>query len=289
MKKQILFSISSLLFATIIFIGCKKNDGATKIELTRVPTPLVTKDPTGDANISGQDPGSFVGKFIVDLYFKTDKVQKFDVVVIKNGNKANVKTIQANVTAFPSPMQVTGTQLTTLFGTAPVAGDNFQIGVDITTLNGLKMEAFPVVGNAYASGISAQPGGSPSITYLTLCSFDKASFNGNYTVAQDDWADFEIGDPVEVKPGAGANQISITAYPSPTYGNARQPMIVDVDPATFAVTIPQQVIGNYFGAPPGATVRGTGVVNPCGDNITLTLTINIGGTDYEDLVLSLNK
>ena len=150
----------------------------------------------------GQDPANFTGKFVVDMYFPNDiKPQKADVVVIRNGNKTVVKTIQADVTSFPTTVEVTGTQLATLFGVPIVAGDNFQIGVDLTMANGLKFEAFPTTGNAYASGTAAQPGSSTTITYVAVCEFDNASFNGNYTVQQDDWADFAVGDLVEVKAG----------------------------------------------------------------------------------------
>ena len=286
MKSSII--ISFLL--TLFFVSCRKEDNPKLPGLTRVPVPLITKDASGDDVISGGDPDSFAGKFIVDLFFEIDiKPQKFDIVVIKNGDKANVKTIQTGVTTFPSTIEITGVQLATLFGEPIAAGDNFEIGADITTVDGQTFQAFPAVGEGYGAGVAAQPGASTSILYLALCGFDKANFNGNYTVAQDDWADFAVGELVAVKPGVGENQISVTAYPSPAFGKNRKAMIIDVDPVTFEVTVPEQVIGDYDGAPPGATVRGTGTVNPCGDNITLTLTINIGGDDYADNVLILEK
>jgi hypothetical protein len=280
--------ISSFLLA-LFFASCRKEDNPKLPDLTRVPVPLITKDASGDDVISGQDPDNFTGKFIVDMFFEIDvKPEKVDVVVIKNGNKTNVRTIQANVTTFPSTIEVTGAQLATLFGEPVVAGNNFEIGADIT-IGGQTFQAFPVVGESYGAGVAAQPGSSTSIVYVALCGFDKAAFNGNYTVAQDDWADFAVGDLVVVKPGVGANQISVTAYPSPAFGTNRKAMILDVDPVTFVVTVPEQVIGDYTGAPPNATVRGTGTVNPCGDNITLTLTINVAGDDYADNVLILEK
>ena len=289
MKKIILFSLLLSAFGAV-FNSCRKEDNTKLPDLTRAPLPLVTKDPSGDEVISGQQPENFAGKFVVDMYFPNDiKPQKADAVVIKNGNKTLVKTIQADITSFPTTVEVTGTQLQTLFGEAIVAGDNFQIGVDLTTADGPKFEAFPVTGLPYASGTAAQPGASTIITYVAVCEFNKASFNGNYTVVQDDWADFAVGDLVAVSPGAEVNEITILAYPSPTYGNNRVPMILKVNPTTYAVTIDEQVIGDYFGAPPGATARGTGTVNPCGDNISLLVTINIGGTDYEDNVLVLAK
>ena len=289
MKKVIIFSLLLSSFVAI-FNSCRKEDNVKLPDLTRAPLPLVTKDPSADDVISGSDPAAFAGKVVVDMYFPNDiKPQKADVVVIRNGDNASVKTIQADVTSFPTTVAFTGTQLETLFGVPIVAGDNFTVGVDLTTTDGLKYEAFPITGLPYASGTAAQPGSSTTVQYVAVCEFNKAAFNGNYTVVQDDWADFAVGDFVEVKPGAGDNEISILAYPSPAYGTNRKPMIITVNPTTYEVTIPEQVIGDYNGAPPGATARGTGTVNPCGDEISLLVTINIGGDDYEDNVLVLHK
>jgi hypothetical protein len=240
--------------------------------------------------ISGQDPASFAGKVVVDMYFPNDiKPQKADLVVIRNGDNASVKTLQTDITSFPTTVSFTGTQLETLFGEPIVAGDNFDIGVDLTTAEGLKFEAFPITGLPYASGTAAQPGASTSVQYVAVCEFNKANFNGTYTVVQDDWADFAAGDPIEVKPGTGENEISVLAFPSPAFGSNRKPMILIVDPVTYGVTINEQVIGDYNGAPPGATIRGTGTVNPCGDQISMLVTFNIGGDDYEDYVFIIHK
>ena len=289
MKKVFIYSIllSSLVTA---FYSCRKEDNPKLPDLQRVAwLPLLVKDASADAAIPGQDPTSFAGKFSIDEYFESGtNPQKVDVVAIKNGNTADVKMIKADVASFPATVEITGTQLTNLFGPI-VLGDNFTIGVDIYTASGQKFEAFPLTGNAYAAGITAQPGASPTINYLAACTFDNTAFDGNYTVVQDDWADFNPGEKVEVNPGPGVNQISVIAYPSPAYGSNRKPMIVDVNPATSEATVSEQVIGDYDGAQPGSTVSGSGTVNPCGDEITLTLTIRLNGVDYSGQVLKLHK
>lgn len=275
--------------ALCVLASCRKEDNPKLPDLIRVPLPLITADPMGDAAISAQDVAAFKGKVIVDVYFKNDiKPQKFDLVAIKNGDPSTVKVLKENITAFPTTVEVTGTQLATAFGT-PVEGDKFDIGADVTTAGGQRVQAFPLVGSPYGSSIAGQPGSSTSIQYTVLCAFNKSSFNGNYSVVQDDWADFGAGDLIAVKPGAGDNQIAVTAYPSPDYGTNRKDMILDVDPNTFAVTVAEQVIGDYDGAPPGATVKGTGTVNPCGDKISLTITINIGGEEYPGNVFIIEK
>ncbi len=285
MKSSIIICFLSVL----LFGSCRKEDNPKLPDLIRVPLPLITLDPTGDASISAQDVNAFTGKVIVDIYFKNDtKPQKFDLVAMKNGDPSTVKILKEGITTFPTTVEVTGAQISTAFGT-PKEGDKIDIGADVTTISGQKIEAFPLTGNPYGSSIAGQPGSSTSIQYVVLCAFNKASFNGNYKVVQDDFQDFKAADLIAVNPGAGDNQISVTAYPSPDFGKNRKAMIVDVDPATSIATVAEQVIGDYDGAPPGATVRGSGTVNPCGDKITLTLTINIGGDDFADNVFIIEK
>lgn len=166
MKKII---ILSLYFFTIagLFTACSKDEnGDLPDNLTQFPTPLVTKVAGTDQAISAANPNAFSGKVRVALYFPGGTPpKKYDVVVIKNDNKANVKVIQADVTTFPTDVAITGSQLATLFGSPIVAGDKFDISVDVTVYTGEKFEAFPVTGNPYASGIAAQPGSSTFVRY----------------------------------------------------------------------------------------------------------------------------
>ncbi len=289
MKKILSYSIC-LLF--ILVSACRKSDNPNVPELQRVPVPVFVKDPTANSSIPGQDPTTFKGKFTVDMFFKTDVLpKKVDVVVIKNSVKTKVRTIKADITTFPTTVDITGAQLISLFGEPIVLGDNFTIGANITTQEGKLYEAFPAVGSAYGAGVAGQFGGvAVAINYAALCSFNQSLYNGTYKITRDDWQDFSIGDPIEVKPGVGPNQILVTAYPSPDYGSNRKAMILNVNPATGEVTIPTQVIGDYDGAPPGATARGTGSVELCnGSRITMTITFNIGGSDYLGYTLVISK
>ena len=279
---------SFLLPALImIFSACSKDPAAPAAD-TRFPLPLVLKDTTGDDYISGKEPEGFVGKYKVGMYYGTDVVaQKIDVVVIKNDDKTNVKTIQSGVTIFPATIQVTGTQLTTLFDSTIQLGDKFEIGVDVTTKDGQKFVAFPATGNPYNADTTALPGSSFSVAYVTDCIFDVADFDGNYTVVSDTW-DYKAGDLIAVKPGTG-NKILITAWPNPDVGNfTRWPMSIDVDPVTYAVTIPMQGVGEFAGGASHIIDAGTGTVSPCGDKITLTVAM-FAGPSYVEVPLVLRK
>ena len=169
MKKIIILSLYIFSIAGL-FTACSKDEnGELPDNLTQFPTPLVAKVAGSDQSISAANPNAFSGKFRVALYFPTGTPpKKYDVVVIKNNDKANVKVIQTDVTTFPTDITITGSQLATLFGAPIVAGNTFDISVDVTIYTGEKFEAFPVTGNPYAAGIAAQPGSSTSVRYNAL-------------------------------------------------------------------------------------------------------------------------
>jgi hypothetical protein len=288
MKKIILYS---LLFGclAIKFTACRKDDVQTPPDL-RFPLPLLTKDTTGDDFISGKDPASFLGKFIVDMYYGTVTAQKVDVVVIRNDNKANVRTIKANVTSFPASIEVTGTQLTTLFDSTINLGDKFEIGADVTTINGQKFEAFPATEDPYGADTSALPGSRFSIVYFTTCRFDISSFAGWYTVVSNtigeaDWGDLKAGDGVPVS--AGEDAISVYAYPLNQPQYIIYPMVCQVDPVTFDIAFQQQMIGlnTTFSWPMIWVESGKGAANPCGDAITITLNMTLFTAYYHEGIL----
>jgi len=300
MKTIILYSILISAFATVI-TACSKDDVQTPPDL-RFPLPLFTIDTTADVFIPGEDPSNFLGKFIIDMYYGAAvKPLKVDVVVIRNDNRTDVKTITADVTSFPASIQVTGTQLTTLFDSTIKLGDKFEIGADVTTTTGQKFEAFPVTGSPYGADTTALPGSRFSIVYVTTCTFDKNSFNGQYTVVRNtigdaDWGDLKVGDLVSVRPGTAENDLVVVAYPYNTLVYPPYPMICQVNPVTLDVIVPRQLIGvpmysyPYLWAEPGT---GPGTVNPCGDAITLNMTLSAVydiGTPYSATgILELRK
>jgi hypothetical protein len=222
------------------------------------------------------------------MYYGADvKPQKIDIVVIRNDNKANVKTIKAAVTSFPTSIQITGAALTTLFDSTIKLGDKFEIGADITTKEGQKFEAFPMTGNPYGADTATLPGSRFSITYVADCIFNIADFDGFYTVLANTWA-YKAGDSVEVRPGTG-NTILITAWPNPDVGNfARVRMRVTIDPSTYIATVPLQIVGEFAGGVAHLIDEGTGTVSPCGDKITLSLMFSVG-TYYGEQSLVLGK
>jgi len=289
MKKIIIFSFY-LFSVAITFTACKREFGKIP-ELSRFPLPLVVKVAGTDQVISAQSPGAFSGKFNVGLYFPNDAPpKKFDVVVIKNNDKANVKMIKADVTSFPTEIAITGTQLATLFGSPIVLGDRFDFSVDVTTYTGAKFEAFPITGNPYAAGIAAQPGASTFVRYEAVCQYKPDVYQGAFEVVTDEWGDYAPGDIIQL------SLVDATHF-SFKYGAADAlPIVVTVNTITNAVTVPKQVYGS--GYPPGwpygnisaeSVASPDNFVAPCAGTFSVRLKHTVAAGSFGEYTIVLKK
>lgn len=280
MKQSLLYSVFAAL---IFFAGCRKEDDAKIPDLIRVPTPLITKDLNTDATISKDDPNAFKGTFVVGLFFKEDvPPQSFDVVVRKN--EAATKVFKEGISSFPTAVDLTGADLTTLFGAAPVLGDKFEIGVDMTLQDGTKLQAFPAGGPAYGTGVANQPGASTSIVYSVVCPFDINDFVGSATIEDPDF--WEATYPVTVTlEGSDTYKVAGWFEDPATY------ILVKVNPATLTATIAKRV---YAATIPGFTytnwaAEGTGVVDACNKEISLSVKNSVDQGSFSATTVVLKK
>ena len=104
-----------------------------------------------------------------------------------------------------------------------------------------------------------------------------APFVGTATVTADDWADYSIGDTVEIEAGADAQEFWIRSYTNPFITNtATAYMVVTVDPLTADVTVQSNENFDYTGTP--MDISGTGTVNACASSISLTINFWVPGS-----------
>jgi hypothetical protein len=290
MKRIIIYSLYFFSVAALL-TACRKEDNIKLPDLTRFPLPLVTKVAGSDQVISAQDANAFSGKFSVGLYFPNDvPPKKFDVVIMKNNDKGNVKSFQTDVTTFPSELTITGQQLATLFNAPIVLGDKFDIGVDVTTSSGAKFEAFPALGNSYAAGVAAQPGASTFVRYEAVCQFDPNVYNGAFEVVTDEWGDYHAGDVVQL------TMIDATHFSFKYLADDPIPIIVTVNPTTNAVTVAKQVYG--IGYPPGWPYGDISVesvpsvdnfVAPCAGTFSVILKHTVAAGSFGEYKIVLRK
>jgi hypothetical protein len=279
------------LAAALTFIAsCRKDDNPKIPTLTRVPIPLILKDASKDLSISAQDPTTFNASFTVDTYFKTDVLpKKFDVVVVKNGNKSNVKTIKADVSSYPTTIDITGQQLIDLFGEPIVLNDKFEFGADVTTQDGKTFLAFPPLGNGYGSGIGNQVGASTSVRYEAVCLFTAADYAGDFEVLVDEWQDYGVGTVIPVKVIDDTHISFQYATDNP------KDIIVEVNTGSNETSVAAQIYGDYnaYGITNimCETVEGSpdNYVAPCDGILSLKLHHFDATGNYGNAVIKLKK
>lgn len=284
MKKILTYS---LLIAFTLLSACRKSDNEKIPELTRVPVPLVKKDASGNGTISKDDPAAFKGKFVVDLYFKDGpKPAKFDVVVMKNGDASKVLHLKDDVTTFPSTIEVTGTQLISLFQSPIVLGDKFTIGVNVTTQGGQLFDAFPAGKDVvpYGSGLTSQAGASTQIDYIAVCPFDINDFVGTATLDDPDF--WEDTYPVTISL-VGTDTYKVDGYvQTPGYS-----FLIKVNAATQTVTIAKQIYGPTLPTTPykDPAIEGTGTIDACQNQIKLTVTNTVSIGSFGSANITITK
>ncbi len=136
-----------------------------------------------------------------------------------------------------------------------------------------------ITGPAYKSAFS--------FTAYVVCPFT-GGMTGTYKVIRDDWQDWVPGDLVQVTDGPAANQINLSqVWPNADYGSVIKPLLVNVDPASGAVSIPKVDFGAY---PAVASVYGgTGYVFSCTGFITISTDFYYGGASQGQTKLILQK
>ena len=290
MKNMIRFNLIVLM--VFVFASCRKSDNPKLPDLARVQVAVLTPDPSSDAFINPVNPASFHTKFAVEVLFENDGAPKSaDVVVMKNNNTANLKVVKADITSFPTTVEITGQQLIDLFG--PITGgDQFDIGADVTQSNGQKILAFPATGTAYSSGMvqvvgSIKPNSVLTLQYLTPCAFNADNYNGNFEIQEDGWEDYDPGDVIPVTK-VSATQFS---FKYAVDAGSAQPIIVTVDPSNNTATVAKQFYGNYGGTPVHVQSVAGSTVNPCdaSANLKLKHTDPSGATDYGTYTIRFRK
>ncbi len=289
MKKILTYG---LLVAITLFTACRKEDNPKIPDLARVPVPSLKKDPSGASVIIPSTISTFEGKVIVDMKFPDDvKPKKMDLVVIKNGNKANVKVLKADITTFPTVVTFTGPQLVALFGIV-VTCDFFEVGVNVTAQDGKVYEAYPAVGSAYGAGVAGQYGGvTTTLVYSTKVEFDPSVYTGAFITVSDEFEDFLGYQPMLIP-------ISPTQFSfiSPAVTNPL-PIIVTIDPVTLGATIANQKIGDAFTwnltyTNPKASALANNPLNkvsPCEKTLTLILNYTVDQGSFGAYKLVLKK
>lgn len=290
MKNKLSFIVALGLF--LFVIACKK-EGQDVWKYENLGQGEVLKFDTPNAIINGNLDYSNLAGSSVSCKVYSYGVLKAAKVAIYASTRNNTDTTtwrkikEVNLVNDKATLTVSATEMATALGIATSAlqpGTQYNLYNQVITEDGRKFSIANTFAD-YESNVNYNH--AFRWTATIVCPF-VAPMAGNYEVLQDDWADWGVGDVVQVLDGPGANQLNLrNVYPSPAYGFVVNPMIVNVTPATGAATVPNVTYGNYGG--PLASASGSGFVFSCTGTITLRLAHVYGGTPRGTLTLRLKK
>jgi hypothetical protein len=284
--------LSILLITGLIFtVGCKKGEVISDVKslgtgsyITLVKTTNLRFDYANIANSS-------VSITVKELGSPVDKIKIF---VSKGGLTADNtkwKAVKEVPYSGETVLTVKATEIATALGVtvADIApGGTYTLYNQVITKDG---RTFDLTNTPGSFSGNSNYNMAMSWTSVVVCPF-VGPVAGKYKVVQDDWVDWAVGDLVDVVDGPGANQIDLRKiWPNPRYGTAISPfLIVNIDPATGAATIP---LGNWgdYGTYTASTLSGSsGFVFSCTGDIILTIHVNATGFgDQGFLKLILKK
>lgn len=286
MKRNILLYT---LFTSLLFIRCNKDDGPIAkgdgVTIDDVPFMKITKVAGFTGDIIPSTIATYVGKIKVEMHYayvnpNLKTPDKVDLVIIKNGNKGNIKVLKAGITGpYPIEVSFTGPELVALFGSVTTC-DAFQVGYDVYA-NGKKYEAYPPGGVGLGGATDPnQPGYSVLLNYSTKIEYDPDLYSGIFKVVSDGWQDMSPGDELVITK-IDATHFSFIYNPSPQFPNGSLldavPIIVTVTPATFALSVTNQHAGSGWTYQAGEvrvfTQAGSSLVPACTASATL-ITLN---------------
>ncbi len=262
MKKSTL--LITALFLLISF-SCKKQELLSNFDNLGVGSYLTL---TKKNNLTIDFANQATSKVSIEVGSKGSAVDKVNIYVVDGASldKTKWKLVKTVPFAEGVTLEVSAVEIKTALGVNIKPGSTYTLYNEIVTKDGRKFSSANI-----DPDFEAQAGYNMAMSWVatTTCPYDGTVFTGTFFITKDTWQDFNIGDPVQVQTGPGANQITIFVYPSPAFGTNRRGVVLNVNAATGNVTIPTQIVGDY---PPDTdiTMEGVGTVNSCQKLITLT-------------------
>lgn len=283
--KKIKYIAVALILALMMVTSCTDDGGSSAIKLTEGAAPNIKKTEGTETslNYDALSSGGSIKIGVTTTVARGD-VASMDIVgYYTKGSVVEKGVLKTGITTFPSSVTFDEKDLYKAFSilNSPsdfAITDKLLISTDITLKNGTVIKMFTDKGvKLYGADISNSLQFTVSQTYTMACPILNAStFNGDYKVTQDDWADYAKGDivPVVYDPAFGTFKFKILNTNNPYIGNPDTSyMIVTIDPVTANVTVTSNETWDY-GVP--ITVTGKGTVSACTGDINLKLNFDPG-------------
>ena len=279
--------ILCLLFLAVLLANCRKNDNPRIPDLLEIPIPLLILDKNSDSRISGLNPEAFHAIFSIDIYFKNGKYPKqFDLVVVKNGDASKAVTVFPEITTWPVIFEITGQHLIDLFNEPIRMGDFFEFSTDVTTLDGLKISAFPIGGAIpFSPAVYNLPGSSPVLRFEAPCPFDIDDYKGIFLIQRDDWGEYSQDEIIDI------TIIDDTHLSFKYKADNATPIIMKIDTSTNAIIVDPQKYGSYSGEDffVESIAGENSLVDPCTTSISVNLHHTTAAGTFDGIIIMQKK
>ena len=292
-------SVIFILLFALGFITCKKSDtNFTPITELAVGS-YIRSVSFGTTRFNSASPTLGADKVSIVVKGVGEPIDKIISYVSTSNNSLDKTTwkkiIETTVTDNDNiTIAFTGSQFASALGVATsglAPGTSFVIYNEILTKSGKIYNINNINGDAEAAAAYAMVF---RYNVSVVCPFT-GNMTGTYKVIADpNWQDWSPGDLVQVTDGPAANQINISkVYPNPALGSVgSKPLVVDVDPASGAATIPTGSAtafwGNYGSYVAYTGAGSSGFVFSCTGRINLKIHIVVtvfGDQGFNTLIL----
>lgn len=294
MKK--IFSILTA-FTFLIQLGCKKGEIPGDIADLGIGS-YVTKVAIGNIIIDYSNlANSKVDVTVKEYGTPVDKIKVF----VSKGAATTDNNIWKFVKEFPysgdTKLEISANEIAAALGIPPTGletGETYTLYNQVISKDG-QVHDITNIGTSFY--------GNPNYNMLmtwqavVVCPFNATAWGGvgavfSARVLEDGWADYSPGDIISNIEITSATQLKFNKMWLTDASDTR-PVLVNINAATGAATVPRQIYGDYaaFGIS-DISVASSGTNNwvfSCVNKITLTLNHLAGSTNYGTYVLRLQK
>ncbi|SHG49584.1 hypothetical protein SAMN05443549_104234 [Flavobacterium fluvii] len=278
--------ILAILTVVVLMPSCEDDGGKSKMdfEVGAVPNVLKAEGTEASMNIIAINNGVKINLGVTVSPGQGD-IASIDIVGFYKKTTTYEKAyLQKGITTFPTTFKFDQFTLMNAFTTVNSASDFTQsssliVSAEMTLKDGRVLKMYADDGTRlYGADIANSAVFKVQQTYLTACTLtDASTFNGNYKVVVDDWADYAVGAtvPVVYNPANGTLKFRVmnSTNPSTIAASASNYLECTLDTKTATVTVVSNAPYLYgAGAANSFTVAGTGTVGTCNGDINLVLT-----------------
>ena len=278
-------NIFKLLLA-VVMVGtlhsCKKEEGLVEFATLETGSYLKLKEKVNDI-MDATLPASKVEIKVTEYGAPVDNIKIYVNAGSKTANKSKWKAIKEVPYNGETTLSVTNAEITAAIGGPVQPGVTYWLFNEVITKDGRTFS----LANTYGE-IEANPNYNMALTWraVAVCPFNASAAVGTYTITTDSW-DGAVGEKAEVT--ATANSITVNLLFPYAANPGLNPVKVDITPLSGAATVAKQVYGSYGAGFTNFTCRGSGFVFSCTGTIDLSLTHELGSTNYGTYRIVLKK